>query len=205
MAPNRELTLKEKVELIKFIENNSERKAAIAFGVSKSCVHNIKKRSLEYLERIKTENSNMCRKVRKTKNDHVNKATLYWLEKMKTVNICITGPLIQKTALHIAKVLQVSDFQASSGWLESFKKRYLNNKTAFCSELLNKTSSDPGSVKLEDDSATINSELTDNEAVDMLDKLKCFAIKHNLTELLTHVGNAENSLYDFIVSKFVCT
>jgi hypothetical protein len=75
MPGNRkELTLKEKVQVLKFLETHSERKAAEAFGISKTCENNIKMQKVEYLKRIEYENDKLCRKVRKTSNDDINKA-----------------------------------------------------------------------------------------------------------------------------------
>jgi len=39
-------------------------------------------------------------------------------------NLTITGSLIQQRALQFAGLLGTTDFKASSGWLEKFKKRY---------------------------------------------------------------------------------
>jgi hypothetical protein len=47
-----ELTFKEKVQVLKFLETHSERKAAEAFRISKTCENNIEKRKVEYLECI---------------------------------------------------------------------------------------------------------------------------------------------------------
>ncbi|KFD61452.1 hypothetical protein M514_26348 [Trichuris suis] len=48
---SRELALKEKVHLIRFLETNSQRKTAERFHVSKTTVSNIQRRKREYLER----------------------------------------------------------------------------------------------------------------------------------------------------------
>ena len=53
----KELCLKDKIEVINFLKNNSQRTAAEKFQISKTCVSNILKRKSEYLQRFE-ENEN---------------------------------------------------------------------------------------------------------------------------------------------------
>ncbi|CAG8553470.1 4443_t:CDS:2 [Paraglomus brasilianum] len=46
------------------------------------------------------------------------------IEKALECNLTITGSLIQQKALQFAELLGTTDFKASSGWPEKFKKRY---------------------------------------------------------------------------------
>lgn len=119
----KELNLRQKCELIHFLESHSERQTAEAFGVSKTTVNNIKKRKNEYLDRIQTESEKMSRKKRKTEFDDINSLTLKWYTEMKGLNLKLSGPKIQEVAIKFARELNQPDFKASSGWLESFKMR----------------------------------------------------------------------------------
>ena len=54
----------------------------------------------------------------------VEEALIIWIEKALECNLTITRSLIQQKALKFAEWLETTDFKASSGWLEKFKKRY---------------------------------------------------------------------------------
>jgi tRNA-dihydrouridine synthase len=98
-----ELTFKEKVHVLKFLETQSKRKAADAFRLSKASVNNMKKWTVEYLKQMKHENNKFCRKIRKTSNDEINKAILNWFNKMRLLNAHILGPMIQEAVLQFSK------------------------------------------------------------------------------------------------------
>jgi hypothetical protein len=91
------------VQVLKFLETHSERKAAEDFRISKTCVNNIKKRRAEYLERIEHESDKFCRKIIKAINYDISKATLNWFPKMSALNARISDPVIQEAALRLAK------------------------------------------------------------------------------------------------------
>jgi hypothetical protein len=53
--------------------------------------------------------------------------------KMRTVNARISGCMIGKAAVQFSKEIEVQIFQASSGWLDSFKERNLiSQKNSKC-------------------------------------------------------------------------
>jgi hypothetical protein len=122
-----ELTLEDKVKLIKYLEaGNSERKAAEAFKVSKGSVSNIKQRKEEYLSQYEDDNmpKDRCRKMKKTENEDVNELVWTWFKKARSMNIPLSGPLVQEAAKSFAEKLGKETFQASKGWLESFRNRH---------------------------------------------------------------------------------
>lgn len=131
----KELCLKDKIEVINFLKNNSQRTAAEKFQISKTCVSNILKRKSEYLQRFEeNENESMSRKIRKTNNFEVNQATFEWFKKMRGMNARVSGPLLQEAASEFSKKLNVENFIASNGWLESFKKRHNISQKILCGE-----------------------------------------------------------------------
>ncbi len=121
-----ELTIEQKVKLIRCIENGEScRSAAKKFNVSKSTASNIFKRR-DYLLAQYEENQsiNRCRKLRKTENDEINNAV--WL---RSINDPISGPMIKAAALEFNDLFnknysdRLTYFQASDGWLRCFKQK----------------------------------------------------------------------------------
>jgi len=52
-------------------------------------------------------------------------AVLQWFKGMRSENIPVNGVLIKEKALYFAKELNAEKFQASEGWLEKWKSRYV--------------------------------------------------------------------------------
>lgn len=153
MPPKRkklnELTLEKRVELINFRANHTERETAEHFNVGKGTVGNTMKRKLEYLEKYENENvaSGRCRKSKKTENDELNSLVWEWFKKLRSIDIPLSGPMVQQTALTIAEDLRKEmirngkqeqsenwKFSASNGWLESFRKAHQLSFKKLCGE-----------------------------------------------------------------------
>ena len=47
-----------------------------------------------------------------------------WFQKVRATKVSVSGPLIQEKARKVATDLGSSDFKASNGWLESWRKRH---------------------------------------------------------------------------------
>lgn len=125
-----ELTLKQKLEVLKYAEKHGERPTAIKFSISKTTVHNIKKNAQLLKERLKTENPKMKRKYRSTRFQQVNNMTIDWFHRMRRMDAGISGPMLQEAALYFAEKMHLPEFKASNGWLDSFKKRHnMSSKT----------------------------------------------------------------------------
>lgn len=123
----KELSLKEKVEVINASDGKSQRQLAQQFNVCKSQVHNILKRKNEILETSACgflENTERKRRFIKTGNEEINILTLEWYTRMKDGNINVTGGMLQRKAREFAQQLGKVDFKASNGWLESFRRRH---------------------------------------------------------------------------------
>ncbi|KAL4493006.1 hypothetical protein ABPG72_020785 [Tetrahymena utriculariae] len=124
---NNELILSEKVKVIDYInDKHSYRDAAQKFNISTGTVSNIMKREDEYKEQLISTSfpDNRLRKISKTNNEDINLMVWEWFSQAIELNIPISGPIIQQTALNFATKLGKKEFQASNGWLECFKKRH---------------------------------------------------------------------------------
>ena len=127
MATRRELSLEEKMNLIKEKEQGvSHRDLCNRFDISIGAVSNILKRKCEYTNDYETNKNKKVR--RKYKNDlsqEINDDVYEWFVAQRGKNIPINGPVLQEYAREIGKQLYGSDkFKASNGWLEKFRTRY---------------------------------------------------------------------------------
>ena len=131
----RELTLKDKIDLIKKSDGKSSRQLAEIYGVGRTQVQNILKRKRELTEQYE-ENANDGRKRQcvSTGNDKLNDVMWQWFNKMRAQLIPVSGPMIQEKALAIAKELGLPEFKASNGWLRSFKDRHNIAGARVCGE-----------------------------------------------------------------------
>ncbi|CAF4683431.1 unnamed protein product, partial [Rotaria socialis] len=129
MTARRDLTLAERVELIRKNEQNVPyRKLAGEYKISIGSVSNIVKRKVEYIENYEqNENSNKKRNLRDEFSQQLDQKVYEWFVQQRSKNIPISGPLLQEQARQIRQQLggsNAGDFKASNGWLEKFRKRH---------------------------------------------------------------------------------
>ena len=53
----------------------------------------------------------------------LEQALIKWIHLVREKKIALNGPMVQEKATEFAGVMGVTDFQASSVWLDRFKKR----------------------------------------------------------------------------------
>ena len=130
--PYKELTLAEKVELIKASSGTSQRKLAEQFGCGKTQVSNILKRKAEYMTAY-TDNQRTDSK-RPCLRGHYDELDNHWFVKIRGANMPVSGPLLQEKATHFAREMNITDFKASNGWLHRFKTRHNITCLKVCGE-----------------------------------------------------------------------
>lgn len=133
MAPTRKLlSLKQKLEIIKFVENSSDKKECSVrslssrFNVGKSCIAEILKKKEEYVKAWHDGYNENMKKVL-YKNQHskrIDEGTFAWFRRVRGKHLPISGGLIKQKALEIARNSNNCDFKASNGWLQRFLKRH---------------------------------------------------------------------------------
>ena len=77
---------------------------------------------------------NRKRKLRKTSNEEINLAVWEFFKLCRSKNIPVSGPMLQAKAKDITNELGISEFNASNGWLESFRSRNNINFRSLCGE-----------------------------------------------------------------------
>ena len=124
-ARRNELSLKDKVKLIKANSYSSQRQLADRFNVGRSQVNRILKRKAEFMEAYE-DNECLDRKRVCVSSDYddIDNATWLWFKRARALNMPVSGPYIQQKALELAKRYDQANFKASNGWLERFKGRH---------------------------------------------------------------------------------
>ncbi|KAH7979784.1 hypothetical protein HPB49_011011 [Dermacentor silvarum] len=129
--PYHVLSVKEKLEIIRTIENGAK-KSAVAreknLPLTTVCgIWNAR----EKLRGGSGSNLKRCR-IRDSAFPEVEKALLLWLKKARSMNLPVSGPLLAEKALTFAAQLNCTGFACSNGWLSRFKARYSIVGKAVC-------------------------------------------------------------------------
>ena len=134
-----ELTLKERVDLIDYqkknpstssrklaeISSTSSRKLAEIFKCGRTQVLQVLKKKDAILEQFESHAPGDRKRKRGTQFEEINDAVFTWYSYTRQRNVPISGPMLQDEAMKIAEKLSCSSqFKASNGWLQSFKKRH---------------------------------------------------------------------------------
>lgn len=125
----KELSLQEKVRVIEMAETRemSFSKLSQDFGVSPATISRIVKRKDEYTglySRTAGGESGRKRKFRQDKHSEINRIVYQWYLQNRSQEGGVNGPEIREHALVVAKSLDLTDFKASNGWLDSFRARH---------------------------------------------------------------------------------
>ena len=120
----RKVTYDLKLEILEALDSGlSIRKTADRFHVSPGCVQGVKKKRVELTDAYC--NLYGAAQQRQSPNSAVNILLYRWFRLARSNGYIITGPILQLEALKIHKALQVTtEFKASEGWLEKWKKRH---------------------------------------------------------------------------------
>lgn len=126
------LSLEVKLEVIKMHDqqNMSSRAIVEKLGIrglrcGKTQVLSIIKRKREWIEDFESNTPlDRKKKSRKTGKEELNDLLYLWFKDSTSRMFPVSGPLLQQKALEIAKQLNLHEFKASNGWLESFCKRH---------------------------------------------------------------------------------
>lgn len=127
LKKKRLLTLKEKIDVI---EAHSKQKLGVRllgkkFQIGKTQAANIIKNKEELLQKWNANvNVNQKRSFFKTEGFNIDKLIYEWFVKARSKNIPLSGPIIRSKAKEVAEQLNYQNFNASSGWLERFKRRH---------------------------------------------------------------------------------
>ena len=114
--------LKEKCDILSHIEKGmTNKEAGNKLGVPKNTISTQIKNKEKIFQSLE-ESARSTKKLRGCQYEKVNKALFEWFVLQRSQNIPIDGSMIQEKGLFFAKKLEIVDFRASDGWIDSGKK-----------------------------------------------------------------------------------
>lgn len=125
MAKRNDLTLEQKISVIKQYDNDnlSQRKLAEKFKCSLGQINGILNETRK--QQLLTEYEKSHGKRRRIVGDaKLDELCRQWLSAAVSKGIPVDGPILQAKAKEFAQRLTIESFVASNGWLEKFRKRY---------------------------------------------------------------------------------
>ena len=119
-----ETSMKNKYDALKELEKEvPQKEVALRFGVQKSTLFTWKRNKTKIEEAYHAGLGN--KRTRPEKYEDLNKALMKWFLNCRSENIPLNGPLLKEKAIAFATELKIENFQASDGWLEKWKKRFV--------------------------------------------------------------------------------
>lgn len=122
-----QVNLKDRCKALKELNNGkSVRQISAMYNVSIGTVSNWLKNKEKLIQREKNNESvNSSRNSRISGNSAILDERIYnWFSAARSRNIPVSGPILQEKAKMVSGILNIPDFKASNGWLESFRKRH---------------------------------------------------------------------------------
>lgn len=121
------LSLSDKIRLLNEVDKGNRKKKDIAkeFGIPASTLSTIYKSRERLQEFAEVTMDSNRKRMKRAKHPDVEEETLKWLSSIQHFNVPISGTLIREKAQWFATLMGYKDFQASVGWLEKFRSRYL--------------------------------------------------------------------------------
>ena len=115
-----------KYKALQKIEAKSTKKSVTEkYGVKNNTISTWIPNKRKFFEAYESGQVNLSRKkLKKSDNKDLDEAVFTWLKNAHSNNIPVTGIIIKEKALSLAKSLELTDFQASDGWLDKWKQRY---------------------------------------------------------------------------------
>jgi transposase-like protein len=125
-----ELSFAERIQVIQArTSGKSMRQLALQFGCGKTQILNILGQRDAYLKEWEDKQaesnphiSARKRRSRRTGNEETNQKVWDWYNRQKNMGVRVTGPMLQREARSIARNLNIPNFAASNGWLDSFRR-----------------------------------------------------------------------------------
>lgn len=124
MPKRKALTVADKIRILNDVETGMPKKLVAQKYKIPSCTLSTVIKNRDAILKCQEAGGDERRKLKQCKFNSVDEAVLKWVTMVRNQNLPLSGPLIKEKAIAYAEMLGIDDFQASSGWLDKFKKRH---------------------------------------------------------------------------------
>lgn len=100
------------------------RATAEKFDSGKSQIQSILAKRTEILDEYSANKNALSKPARASQTQNTDEAMYEWYQRARIKNIPVTGPMLQEKAKRASEELGDSEFRASNGWLDRFKKTF---------------------------------------------------------------------------------
>ena len=95
----------------------------MSHGIAPSTLHRIVKEETKLRSEYERNASSNRLSLRTSPHMELESSLIKWIRVMRDRKIALSGPVVQEKAIEFAKLSNITDFSASSGWLTRFKVR----------------------------------------------------------------------------------
>jgi hypothetical protein len=130
-------TIKDRLDIICLVESGSKYSEVMKiYDISKSAISKIMNKKKEEYLAMQRANANLeinrANRFLSESHRELDARVMRWFTEARRRNVPISGPILQKFALEVAKVLNINSFKASNGWLASFLDRHKISMRHLC-------------------------------------------------------------------------
>ncbi|KAH8034595.1 hypothetical protein HPB51_025793 [Rhipicephalus microplus] len=121
----KQFSLSDKVDILREIQGRKKRAiVAKERGVARSTIAMILK-DKENIFKHQQESQLVPSRKRLRLGDfqNIDAAVLTWFKDVRAQNVYMSGPMLQEKVQQFATILEVTGFEASSGWIHRFRQR----------------------------------------------------------------------------------
>ncbi len=111
------------MEIVMNTNNLKTGELATRYELPASTISTIMKDKEKILAHFNENKSSTTKRIRQSNYAEIEDAVMSWYNSAMKMKVPIDGPIVQAQALKYATMLKQTEFKASSGWLDGFKKR----------------------------------------------------------------------------------
>ena len=117
-------SIAKKVEILDLVKKGKSRvEICKEFGLAPSTLSTFLRDEKKVREEFENNRDSKRNAIRVSPHNELEQNLVKWVHIMRENKVSLSGPMVQEKAMGFAKAMNVTNFVASNGWLDLFKKR----------------------------------------------------------------------------------